>query len=317
MKVAVLGTSFMDIKGFALDKYIPNGRNAGKIEYVYGGVGRNVACDIAATGVEVNFVSLVDDSASGDAMIGSMREHGVGTEYVRKSPDGSGTWLAIFDETGDVVANISKRSDLMPICNILDEQGDEIFADADSIAVEIDMEEDIIERIFRLAEKHEKPVYALISNMSIALERMPYIKRTACFVCNQQEAGMFFAAVGDGAVSNAVVGNEAENMQTADPTPEEMEPAGMLELLRTGLVQTGLNAMVVTMGEKGAVYACADGTSGFCPAQKVDVVDTTGAGDAFFAGVCSGLTQGMNMDAACGLGTELSAEVIKSIGNIC
>ena len=39
--------------------------------------------------------------------------------------------------------------------------------------------------------------------------------------------------------------------------------------------------MVVTMGAQGAVYATNDGEEGWCPAKKVDVKDTTGAGDIF------------------------------------
>ena len=53
--------------------------------------------------------------------------------------------------------------------------------------------------------------------------------------------------------------------------------------------------MVVTMGAQGAVYATNDGEEGWCPAKKVDVKDTTGAGDAFFAGVTIGLTYGKTM----------------------
>ena len=39
--------------------------------------------------------------------------------------------------------------------------------------------------------------------------------------------------------------------------------------------------MVVTMGAQGAVFATLDGEEGYCPAKKVDVKDTTGAGDIF------------------------------------
>lgn len=53
--------------------------------------------------------------------------------------------------------------------------------------------------------------------------------------------------------------------------------------------------MVVTMGAQGAVFATLDGEEGYCPAKKVDVKDTTGAGDAFFAGTVIGQTYGKTM----------------------
>lgn len=53
--------------------------------------------------------------------------------------------------------------------------------------------------------------------------------------------------------------------------------------------------MVVTMGGDGALYVDKDGSTGIYPARKVDVVDTTGAGDAFFSGVCIGLTYGKSL----------------------
>ena len=42
-----------------------------------------------------------------------------------------------------------------------------------------------------------------------------------------------------------------------------------------------IRRMVVTMGAQGAVFATLDGEEGYCPAKKVDVKDTTGAGDIF------------------------------------
>ena len=51
------------------------------------------------------------------------------------------------------------------------------------------------------------------------------------------------------------------------------------------LEKANIDSMVITMGGEGAVYAERGGRSGFCPARKVQVRDTTGAGDAFCAGV--------------------------------
>ena len=47
MAIVVVGAVCVDVKGFPMDLYLPTGRNAGDVEIVHGGVGRNVAEDIA------------------------------------------------------------------------------------------------------------------------------------------------------------------------------------------------------------------------------------------------------------------------------
>ncbi|MCD7745158.1 MAG: carbohydrate kinase family protein [Lachnospiraceae bacterium] len=294
MGIVVIGAVFVDIKGFPEDTYIPNGRNAGVIEYIHGGVRRNVAENIANLELRPTFVSLVDESAMGAEVVHKLRNHKVNLDYIQTVPDGMGTWLAVFDSTGDVAGSISRRPDLMPILDILNDHGDEIFRDADSIVVEIDMDKEIIKRVFELAETYGKRVYAVVSNMSIALKRRDFIKRLDCFVCNQQEAGLLFAT------------------DYADAEPEEM-----VELLAEQLVNAQFQAMVVTMGSKGSVYADQQGRKGFCPAMSVQVKDTTGAGDAFCSGLVVGLTYGKTLQEACEIGTRLSAAVIVSNENVC
>ena len=78
-----------------------------------------------------------------------------------------------------------------------------------------------------------------------------------------------------------------------------------------------IRRMVVTMGAQGAVFATLDGEEGYCPAKKVDVKDTTGAGDAFFAGTVIGQTYGKTMMESCEIGTRLAASVITTGENIC
>ena len=258
MGIVVLGAVFVDIKGYPSDVYIPGGRNAGRVEQMHGGVSRNIVEDIANVELQPTFIGLVDDTGAGADVVRKLKAHKVNTDYIRVTKDGMGTWLAIFDNGGDVVAAISKRPDLRPILSILEEQGDEIISRADSIAFEIDMDKEIVKKVFALAEKYHKPVYAVVSNMSIAVERRDFFRSTHCFVCNQQEAGILFSEDYD------------------DKTPEEMQ-----RLLAARIRSAQIPRMVVTMGAQGAVYATNDGEEGWCPAKKVDVKDTTGAGDGF------------------------------------
>ena len=173
--------------------HIPGGRNAGRVEQVHGGVCRNVAEDIANVELRPTFVSLVDDTGSGQDVIDKLARHKVNTRYIQRMPDGMGTWLAVFNNDGDVCAAISKRPDTTPLTALLKEKGDEIFADCDGIAIEFDLEKDTVKQILHYAKKYRKKVYAAVSNMSIAMERRSLLQEVDCFVCNQQEAGLMFS----------------------------------------------------------------------------------------------------------------------------
>ena len=238
MGIVVIGAVFVDIKGYPLSTYIPGGRNAGRVEQVHGGVCRNVAEDIANVELRPTFVSLVDDTGSGQDVIDKLAKHKVNTKYIEKVPDGMGTWLAVFDNDGDVCA--------------------------------------------------------AISNMSIAMERRAFLQEIDCFVCNQQEAGLLFS-------------DEYDHM-----APEEM-----CRTLAANVHSANIPCMVVTMGGEGAVYARSNGENGVVPAKKVDVIDTTGAGDAFFAGTVIGLTYGKTLPEACEIGSRLAASVICTAENVC
>ena len=294
MGIVVIGAVFVDIKGYPEANFIPAGRNAGRVERVHGGVGRNVVEDIANCELRPTFISLVDQSGDGMDVIQKLNNHKVNTDYIWRTRDGMGTWLAVFDNDGDVVASISKRPNLMPIVDILDKHGDEIFANADSVICEIDIDKEIVKRVFKLAKKYGKKVYSVVGNMSIALERRDFMKSIDCFVCNIQEAGMLFFD------------------DYSNKGPEEM-----MDILSEKVIAAQIPSMIVTMGGDGAVYADMHGDKGFCPARKVDVKDTTGAGDSFCAGVAIGLTYGKTLAEACEIGAHLAASVIVTTDNVC
>ena len=294
MGIVVIGAVFVDVKGYPDANFIPAGRNAGRVEHVHGGGGRNVAEDIANCELRPTFVSLVDESGEASDVIRKLNNHKVNTNYIWRTRDGMGTWLAVFDNDGDVVASISKRPNLLPIVDILDKHGDEIFANADIIIVEIDIDKEIVKRVFKLAQKYGKKVFSVVGNMSIALERRDFLKSIDCFVCNIQEAGLLFF-----------------------DDYSEKTPIDMVDILSERVQAAQIPSMIVTMGGDGAVYADMHGSKGYCPARKVEVKDTTGAGDSFCAGVAIGLTYGKTLGQACEIGSMLAASVIVTTESVC
>ena len=294
MGIVVIGTTFVDIKGFPESTYIPTGRNVGRVEFIHGGVARNVAEDIGNVELRPTFVGMVDDSPMGEDVRQKLIRHKVNCDYLITTPDGLGMWLAVFDNNGDVAGSVSKRPNALPLLDLFEEKGDEIFANADSVVLQVDLHKDVVKKVFELAERYNTKMYALVSNMSIASERRDFLKKFDCFICNQHEAGLLFL-------------DDYENK-----TPDEM-----CEILSDRVIRAKIPSMVVTMGGNGSVYADMNGAKGFCPSKPVQVKDTTGAGDAFCAGVTIGLTYDKTLAEAVEIGTMLAASVITSSENVC
>lgn len=291
--ILVFGAVFVDIKGYPFSLYRADGRNAGKVVKVHGGVSRNIVEDIANLELRPTYISVVDEDAIGEEVIRKLNRHKVNTRFIKRLPGGLGTWLALFDTEGELVGSISQRPDLSSLEEVIREEGDYLFSHCDSVIVEIDMEAKLLKPIFALAEKYNKKIYAAVSNMSIALERRDLLKTTACIVCNQQEAGMLFS----------------EDFM-------EMDLEEQASRLSSLVVNAQFPQMIMTLGAKGAIYAEQNGNHGHCKAKKVHVLDTAGAGDAFFAGVATGLSYGKSLEEACEIGTRLAASVLGTSENV-
>ena len=294
MSIVVIGAVFVDIKGFPHDMYIPDGRNVGRIEYVHGGVARNVVEDIANLELRPTYLGIVDDTPMGESVVSKLKNHKVNCDYVMTVPDGMGTWLAVFDNNGDVAGSISKRPNMRPLVDLLEEKGDEIFEKASSVVLEVDLDKELVKRVLELGKKHNVKLFGLVSNMSLAVQRRDFIKEFDCMICNQLEAGILFAD------------------DYSEKTPEEL-----CDIISNKVSQANFPALVVTMGGQGSVFADYTGQRGICPPRKVQVKDTTGAGDAFCAGVAAGMTYGKTLAEAVEIGTLLAASVITSTENVC
>lgn len=296
MEMVVVGVVFLDIKGFPFFKYDAVGTNLGNVLMTHGGVARNVAENMANLGAEVEFVTMLDDDSLGREARLRLRGAGVKLTHAVSTPDkGMGMWLAVFNEKGDLAGSVSHMPDASPIERLFDEKGEEIIRSCRGVALEIDLSEKVSERVFELAERFDKPVYAIVANMSVILRRPDFMARTACVILNEIEAGRLF-------------GREIRAL-----SPEEM-----LEAVSEAAPAMGIRSIVVTMGARGAVYLDAEnGLRGVCPAVPCRVVDTTGAGDAFFSAVVESLARGMRLDDAVTCGARLASMTVSTSESTC
>lgn len=289
--ILVIGFVFVDIKGFAKGNYHPFGRNLGSVQFLHGGVSRNVVENIANTGTPVTFASLTEESAIGIDVTRRLHAAGADTSAMHTvKENGIGTWLVILDEHGNDVGQISCPPDTKALEELIEAEGEKLVAEADSIVLELDTSEIIDERVFALAKKYHKPVYTVVGNMSVILHRPDFVSALDCFVCNEIEAGRIFS------------------LDLEEKSADEIFGA-----LEAHIASLGCPSMVVTMGEKGAAYIdTRTGEKGIAPSIPTKIVDSTGAGDAFLSGVVMGLCRGYSLSKAVKAGTYLAHLAIET-----
>ena len=276
--------------------YDPQGRNVGSVKFVHGGVGRNVAENIGRLGLPTSLVSSVDKGSIGNDVVDRLAASGVGSAFLaRTDTGGMGMWLAVMDENGELAGSISQMPDLQGMENSLSLMGEAMMEQATHVALELDLNERITRQVLKLAKKKAKPVYGLPGNLEVVMKAPDVLDGLALFVCNHIELGRLCG----------------EDFSDADAEK-------ILMRLPQVTKKMGLQALVVTLGARGSVYYdAANEEPGFQPALPVKVVDTCGAGDAFFSGALAGLARGEKLAAAVVTGTEVAACTIQSAENNC
>jgi len=296
MKVLVIGVAFVDVKGFPFFKYDAIGTNKGNVVIKQGGAARNVAEDLAKLGAEVNFPVMLDGDAFGNEVRTRLTDAGVDVSLApRTDGNGIGMWLAVFDEKGNLAGSISKMPEAEPMERLFDEKGAQLVADADMIVIEYDLSEKITDQVMALALEMHKPIYVIVGNMTVILKRRELLAKTDCIIMNEIEAGKLL-----------------------DIKLTGRAPGEVLQIVLEKGREMQAKRMVVTLGGDGCVYSdFITGEFGHIPARKVELVDTTGAGDSFLSAAVLALSKGYSLADAVRFGAKIAAIVISITENAC
>jgi 5-dehydro-2-deoxygluconokinase len=92
------------------------------------------------------------------------------------------------------------------------------------------------------------------------------------------------------------------------------EIKGNIEEAINGILQLGVDALIVKTGSRGAVIYLPDGTVQTVPGFPVEVVNILGAGDAFGAGFIYGFLKGWDLYKCCRMGNACGAHVVTQLG---
>jgi ribokinase len=254
----------------------------------YGGKGSNQVVACARLGAQVSFVAKIGRDAFGEMALQLYRQEGIDVRFVRQisdQPTGVGFILVEAEGGNNCIA-------FDPGANELLNAGDVAQSEAalDSAAV--------------VLTQLEIPVEAAEAAMVLGRAR------GSTTILNPAPARPLPASVLQSV--DVLTPNQAEAKVLAGRSPDA--PIAPEEVARE-LIQAGVRRVVMTLGEAGALIV--DASSVQCvPAIPVPVVDTTGAGDAFNAGLATALASGASLESAAEFGVIVGAMAVTKDGVI-
>ncbi len=288
----VIGAASIDTKGRA-DHTIQAGTSTpGTIRVSVGGVGRNIAENLARLGEPVVLLSAVGDDGSGRRILQQAAECGIDTSHVLVDGEyHTAAYLAVLDDTGNAVMSIDdmviNRALVTPEY-IYHRRA--LFRDACMIAVDANLSTATLDTIFRMARQYEVPVCADPTTASLAPRLCPHLPDLTLVTPNAAEA--------EALCGIPVTGRES-GLSAAHK-----------------LIGLGVRIAIVTLGATGLIYATSQ-ESGHVPAIECEIVDFTGAGDALTAAVIFGLLNDFPIDEAVRLGARAAALTLQSRETVC
>jgi pseudouridine kinase len=253
--VTVVGGVNVDIIGFPNSSLVPKDSNPGRVKISLGGVGRNIAENLVKLGIHTKLISAVGEDIYGQKVLDEARLIGLDMQdslILREQP--TSTYMAVLDEKGDMNVAIAHM---------------DIF---EKISI------DFIKQKKHLIENSK----ACVIDTNIPKEVIEYI------LTNNKKTDFFLDTV---STAKAVkIKNLIGNFHTIKPNRIEAEILSGIkinsekdfEACAEYFLNKGVKRVFISLGEKGLYYN--DGINkSHIPAHKINVVNATGAGDAFMA----------------------------------
>ena len=266
--VVVVGAANMDLKARSNAAVEMGTSNPGTSVLSAGGVGRNIAENLARLGSPVHLVSVVGDDPLGDELLAATAEAGVDVTHVRVRPVATGTYAAILTPTGDLVAAIADIASADHITPLVVRAARDTIARAAFLIVEGNLSNETIATCLDEARLAGVPV--LFDPVSA-----PKARRIAALLSPERPFDL-------------VTPNREE---LAALTGVDTDTDAGVHAACRRLHELGVDYIWVRLGVRGSLLSAPGGTLA-CAAVRVDAVDVTGAGDAMLAAYCHARLRG-------------------------
>jgi pseudouridine kinase len=290
--VLVIGAACVDIVGVLKGELQTGTSNPAQIRTSCGGVGRNVAENLARLGQAVNLLTVVGEDHNGDQLVKTIAEAGVNAEAIKRtSLHPTGTYLGVVNTSGEMQMAVDDMRAMALLSPDYLRQNEHLFRQASLLFLDANLPKESLRTAMTMAKAAHLPVCADPTSSGLAVKLKPYLKKLRLVTPNVAEA--------------AILSDQAFNTTRRR------------EVLQTAkiLVSQGVDIVIVSMAAFGVCYATSE-TSGYIPAIRTKIVDPIGAGDAMTATVLFALLNDMPIDDAVRLGVSAASLTLRHRGSV-
>ncbi len=283
LRCAVVGAANIDIGGFPQGRIALQDSNPGRVVLSAGGVGRNIACNLARLGIETHLVAPLGTDAFADIVRADCARAGVDTGLCFTFPGAaSSSYLFIADLGGDMQLAVND----MDICLRMTPETLAGRLDAlngmDAVVLDANLPQ---ETVVFLAQRLRPPLFADAVSAAKARRLLPVLPRLQAIKPNALEA-------------EALTGLPVHDRPTAEAAARR-------------LVEMGARGACITLGERGV--CCASGNEvRFIAGTPVQMTNATGAGDAFTAAMVWAMLHGMDLFESARAGMAAAALTVEA-----
>jgi pseudouridine kinase len=280
--VTCIGAANLDRKLRSLAGIALHTSNPASQSESFGGVARNIAENLARLGTSVALLTATGKDSSGAALLAHAQSLGIDTGGTLQVEDlASGTYTAVLDQDGEMVVALADMALYDRLDAAFVDSRQARIADSALIVADLNLPLEAVEAVLAQARRLEAPL-VLVAVSEPKMARLPRdLSGVRLLIMNRGELA-------------ARVGRELGSETELDAAVAEVRAQGARDL-------------IVTRGAEGVIFT-RGGDIVRLYAHGAEVVDVTGAGDAFAAAVCWSLLQDADdLELACRRGLKLSA----------
>lgn len=285
-KIVVIGSLNMDV--VISSKKMPKlgetilGEN---IFYLPGGKGANQAVGIAKLGGTVKMIGAVGEDSFGKTILEQLDQYKVDIQNIETISNAATGVAAIFHTENDNCITVIPGANYGFTPEHITKEVEQIIAEAKVVVVQLEIPLETVQHVLTIAKKHGvKTVLNPAPAQALSTELL--------------------------ALVDFLTPNETE-LETllghSIASPQELEKA-----MNDWQEKFG-NTLIVTLGEQGCGYL-QNGKLTIAPPEKVEVVDTTGAGDSFNAALAFGIASDWQLDQSVAFAVKASAKSVTKFG---